>query len=493
MDEGQVTVLLVEDNTADVVLLREMLAGGGIDSFVAEDVPRLATGITRLTEQPYDVVLLDLSLPDSQGLDTYDRLHEQAPDVPVVVMTGTRDQDLAVEAVHRGAQDYLVKGEVDADGLRRCLRYALERMRLRRRLKDYLWKTEASEGRLRRIIEHSADGVVITDQDRTVLYVNSTAEELLGQRAEDLVGAPLGFALPEGGQAEVKVVTETGDVVVVEIGTSETTWDGRAAWVAALRDITERSQAEELQGRLAVEELRVRHLEEVNRLRTLFTQTVSHELRTPLTPLKTAVAMLLDGAIGEVTSEQRKALQMMDRNITRLSRITGDVLDVSSSTDGEEDVRARTLPLEGTLRPTVELLQAKAGVRDVRLEMSVDRDVLARADADTLCQVVALLLDASITHCPSGTQIRLSTRPIADRMVEVRIDDDGRGRTAESMMRDGDFSLDEDTEAGHSGMLFGLALCRSLVEGMGGALSFESRPGEGTTFRFSLPTAGPNG
>jgi signal transduction histidine kinase/CheY-like chemotaxis protein len=490
MDEGQIRVLVVEDNTPDVFLLREMLSGGGVDSFVPEVVDRLATGISRLTEQPCDIVLLDLSLPDSHGLDTYDRLHEQVPDVPVVVMTGTRDRALAVEAVHRGAQDYLVKGEVDADGLRRCLRYALERTRIRRRLKDYLWRTEASEGRLRRIIEQSADGVVITDEDRTVLYLNAAAEELLARPAEDIVGTPFGFSPSGDGTSEVKVVTEDGGIVVVEISTAETTWDGRPARVAALRDITERHNAETLQSRLEVESLRVRQLKEVSRLRSLFTQTVSHELRTPLTPLKTAVAMLMEGTLGEVTPQQARALQMMERNIARLARITTEALDVSSPLS--TDLHPRHVALAATLRPTVELLQPKANVRDVRLEMGIGEDAGAFADPDSLCQVLALLLDASITHCPDGTRIRISHTPVGESQVEVRIDDDGRGRTAESMMRDGDFSLDDEIEAGHSGMLFGLALCRSLVEGMGGALSFESRMGEGTTFRFSLPTAGPS-
>ncbi len=130
MNNTPIDVLLVEDDPDDVLLIQDMLdeAGGGLFKVVYSD--RLSAGLERLAGGGIDVVLLDLSLPDSQGFDTFMRAHSQAPGVPIVVLTGLDDEELAMQAVQEGAQDYLVKGRVNDDLLVRAIRYAIERHRL---------------------------------------------------------------------------------------------------------------------------------------------------------------------------------------------------------------------------------------------------------------------------------------------------------------------------------------------------------------------------
>jgi signal transduction histidine kinase len=127
---------LVEDNRGDARLIREMLKETGA-RFELAHVERLDEGLKRLGEETFDVVLLDLNLADSQGLDTFVRAHAQAPGVPIVVLTGLADEAIGVKAVQGGAQDYLVKGQVDGDPLVRALRYAIERKRAEEALKEY--------------------------------------------------------------------------------------------------------------------------------------------------------------------------------------------------------------------------------------------------------------------------------------------------------------------------------------------------------------------
>ena len=122
-------VLLIEDNPGDARLIWEMLAevkGSPVDLKYAD---RLSSGLERLAEGGIDVILLDLSLPDSEGLDTFAQVHARAPQVPIIVLTGLDDESLAVKAVREGAQDYLVKGQVDGRLLVRAIRYAIERHR----------------------------------------------------------------------------------------------------------------------------------------------------------------------------------------------------------------------------------------------------------------------------------------------------------------------------------------------------------------------------
>lgn len=122
-----ITVLLIEDDPGDADLIREVLADDPQHPFVLEHVERLEAGLTRLSRGQVDVVLTDLSLPDSQGFDTFSKVREHAPQLPIVVLTGFDDEALAVEAVRSGAQDYLIKGQADGKLLSRVLRYAVER------------------------------------------------------------------------------------------------------------------------------------------------------------------------------------------------------------------------------------------------------------------------------------------------------------------------------------------------------------------------------
>lgn len=130
MDNQVTKILLIEDNPGDARLIQEMLAEAESGSITIEWVPKLSEGLERLSRGEIDLVLLDLDLPDSRGLDTFLRAYAQAPDVPFVLLTGIDDETLALNAVRKGAQDYLIKGQVDGELLRRAIRYATERKRV---------------------------------------------------------------------------------------------------------------------------------------------------------------------------------------------------------------------------------------------------------------------------------------------------------------------------------------------------------------------------
>jgi two-component system, cell cycle sensor histidine kinase and response regulator CckA len=128
-----VSALLVEDNPGDRRLIREMLAETTASSFEVQHADRLQAAIDYLVQSKVDVVLLDLGLPDSQGLATLRRIYAQVPDLPIVVLTGLNDEVIGVQAVNEGAQDYLIKGQVDTHLLRRTVSYAIERKQAEQR------------------------------------------------------------------------------------------------------------------------------------------------------------------------------------------------------------------------------------------------------------------------------------------------------------------------------------------------------------------------
>ncbi|HVS54585.1 MAG TPA: response regulator [Opitutaceae bacterium] len=129
MDDAAIHVLLVEDNPTDALLVREDLTHRPRGNFTVTHVEQLGAALSRLATMRFDVVLSDLGLPDSDGLDTFEKLRDAAPRTPIIILSGRNDERMAIQAVHAGAQDYLVKGHGSDTDLARAIRYALERWR----------------------------------------------------------------------------------------------------------------------------------------------------------------------------------------------------------------------------------------------------------------------------------------------------------------------------------------------------------------------------
>jgi two-component system sensor histidine kinase UhpB len=159
--------------------LKECLKGNGAVKLKLVHVDRLSQGVKRLAEGDLDIVLLDLNLPDSRGLNTLTTLLGQAPKIPIVVVSGLSDEDTAVEAVKLGAQDYLVKGEISASMLIRVLRYAIERKQAEEAIRE-------NEERFRRIFEEGPLGMATMNSDYCFISVNETFCRLLGYTEQEL-------------------------------------------------------------------------------------------------------------------------------------------------------------------------------------------------------------------------------------------------------------------------------------------------------------------
>ncbi len=136
MVEKTINLLLVEDNPGDVRLFKEFLKSSGDGAFHMEHVSSLASGLNRLHHNHLDLILLDLALPDGTGLQTLQDVHHASPQIPIIILTGSQDETLAMESLQNGAQDYLIKGQVNGDLLVRAVRYALERFTLFQKVRE---------------------------------------------------------------------------------------------------------------------------------------------------------------------------------------------------------------------------------------------------------------------------------------------------------------------------------------------------------------------
>ncbi len=174
-------VLLIEDNPGDARLVKEMLVDADASKFNLTHVGLLSQGLSLLRNESHHVILLDLSLPDGHGLDTISQVCAVAPDLPVVILTGLDDETTAIRAVQEGAEDYLVKGQMDANLLARAIRYAIERKRGEEALRE-------SEEKYRTILENVEDGYYEVDLAGNLTAFNDSMCRISRTPKEQLIG-----------------------------------------------------------------------------------------------------------------------------------------------------------------------------------------------------------------------------------------------------------------------------------------------------------------
>ncbi|KVW96941.1 EAL domain-containing protein [Thiobacillus denitrificans] len=256
MNDSPTTVLLIEDDPADARLIQDALAGTGNSPFRVEWVTRLSDALIQLGSEGFEVVLLDLSLPDSQGLEAFDQVFQAAPDSLILVLSGLTDEETALQAMQRGAHDYLSKGHVDAHWLPRALRYVIDRKTARGAL-------QSSEERFRAMSDASPLGIFVSDAEGRCTYTNAAYHTISGLSFEQTLGTNWSTAIhPEDrervlaewrdaarGQApfqtEFRFLQEDKRIVWTRVN-SAAMLDGKKSFgrVQTVEDISDRKSAE---------------------------------------------------------------------------------------------------------------------------------------------------------------------------------------------------------------------------------------------------------
>lgn len=220
-------VLVLEDNLADAQLLRTILSSATGISLQLEHAATLAEGLQRLKCGEFDLVLLDLSLPDSQGPQTFAQVHTAVPHLPIIILSGLDDEELAIETVRQGAQDYLVKTQVDARLLARSMRYAVGR----KRAEEALWQEREL---MRTLMDNTPDRIYFKDERSRFLRINpalaamfklSDPQQAVGKTDFDFFTAEHA----EAAFADEQRIIRTGQPII-GIVEKETHPDGRVTW-----------------------------------------------------------------------------------------------------------------------------------------------------------------------------------------------------------------------------------------------------------------------
>lgn len=502
MAYNEIAVLLVEDNPADIALLMELLQDSEIQSWRIAHCKRLSLALEQLQKETFDVVLLDLSLPDSQGLDTVVQLQATVPHVPVVVLTGLLDQTLALRAVAEGAQDYLVKGQLSSELLVKTVEYAIERNQILRKLQDQTQQLittneilEQREREFRTLVENTPDIIARYDCQFRCLYINPASTKQIGISTGDYLGKTLfelGYPqeMAQFLENALESVFKTQQMQIDEVRVRyQEEWktyqiyvvpefkaDGWMESVLTIaHDITQLRQTEAA----------FAEAETANRTKDEFLATLSHELRTPLNPILGWTKLLRSRPF---SSEQvQVALETIERNAQRQAQLVEDLLDLSQIIRGQLPLALTPVLLIEPVQAAIETVRLSAEAKGIEIESKLDPVVgYVRGDAVRLQQLMWNLLSNAIKFTPSNGKIMLQLEPIGQE-AQITIKDTGKGIQPNFLPFVFDRFRQEDssTTRQYGGLGLGLALVRQLVEAHGGTVVAES-PGEGQGALFTI-------
>jgi two-component system sensor histidine kinase UhpB len=222
-----INILLIEDNPGDALLIREMLKEGERTVFKVVHDKKLDDGLKHFYNEDFDVILLDLGLSDSQGIETFNRIKNVASKVPIIILTGLSDKEFAINTMSKGAQDYLVKSYLDSILLDRAIHYAIERKRIEEKLKE-------SEERYRVMVEKTRSGVFRINSRNELNYINKHMAEMLGYQENEIINRSIFDFMDREGRKNLndhikRIKNRTGDIHELQFINK----DGSKLWALA--------------------------------------------------------------------------------------------------------------------------------------------------------------------------------------------------------------------------------------------------------------------
>jgi signal transduction histidine kinase/CheY-like chemotaxis protein len=499
------TALLVEDNPGDARLLREMLNEDPSHDIALTHVGRLSEAETYLLEQRVDIILLDLGLPDAQGLEAVRRIQIAAPHIPLVVMTSLDDESLGAQALQEGAEDYLVKGQLEARWLLRALRYAIERKTMKTALFAETERARDSEGRFRDFAETGSDWYWETGPDHRFSHIAGRGRT--ASRDTSVIGmqpwecAADAMTEPEKWH-ECRTIMDRHerfrDFVYVlddDQGKRPTiTVSAKPVFDAAgqflgyrgtARDITEEAAAE--RGLRAAKAT----AETASLAKSQFLANMSHELRTPLNAIIGFSEMLAAGMVEQLTPQQQGYVANIHEGGELLLRVINDVLDLARIDAGKFMLREEEgVELGRVTNSCIALVRGQANIGGVHLSSEIEGRVpLVIADSTRLKQICLNLLSNAIKFTDTGGSVILAVRRAESGGIALEVRDTGSGMTAaEIEVALQPFGqVDGGLARRHNGTGLGLPLARQLAELHGGSLHVDSEKGHGTAITVTLP------
>lgn len=494
-------VLIVEDSPTQAQMLNISLRRLNIG---AERVGTLSDALVRLNRPDFDVILLDLSLPDSSGLNAFQKLHAQNRSMPIVVLTGLDDQTIALQAVKEGAQDYLIKGRASEDSIVRCLRYAVERARSELALIE-------SEKRTRLIIENSLDAFMAVDESGIIIDWNRQAEKLFGYTRQEILGKYAGELIRPGSfrrnvvpdfkqlindkkrdilnrRTQGYALAKNGREFIIEFGIFAVKDGSRETYCGFINDITERKEFERKRRQINQEleqrvEERTADLMRSNEELHQFAKIASHDLQEPLRAVQGFANLLASRYKDKLDNDANDFIDFILDGTARMQQLIQGVLAHSSIQSSGEQIALNSVT--SVLEEVLANLSQSIAENAATITMGDLPSVLV--ERPQLIQLFQNLISNSLKYTDGQPpKITIAAELHVDQWL-FSVQDNGIGIDSKYAEKIFDMFARLHGRTKYEGTGMGLAICKKIVTAHGGKIWMESEPGQGSIFFFTLP------
>ena len=439
--------------------------------------------IEGVSAEHFDIILLDLMMPEMSGFDVLARIKALDPGTVVIVITGYATLEHSVEAMKKGAFDFIPK-PFSPEHLRVTVAKAIEYTEALRDIAD-------SRSRLRVLVNHIADGVMCTNPQNQIALANPAFLRMVGCPAPSAIGWQMDEVVLYPQIREM--VSRALNMPESELSelTEEITLNGNNRTEELVLSIRCAPFRDRIGRNLGV--ITILHditaLKRMDRMKSQFVSTVNHEIQSPLNTVMMQLQVVLDGLAGELSEKQQNILSRVSQKINSLSRMASELLDLAKIESGLISLEREPVNILTIIRDQVAFHQPRAESQAIRLEIDAPEVLpLVVANRRNMEAVLSNLITNAIKYSPDGGRVTVSAAIEAD-FLSIRIQDTGIGINSEDLklVFNQFYRVKNEKTRYINGTGLGLAIVKRIVESHEGRIKVESRPGEGSTFTVFLP------
>jgi two-component system, OmpR family, phosphate regulon sensor histidine kinase PhoR len=489
--QEEMKVLVVDDEKSIRDGSQRILERMGFGVFTAKNGEE---GLEVLDRQDIAIVLLDLKMPGIDGMEVLRRIRETKSPILVIVITGFATLETAIEAMKRGAYDFIPKPfepdqlRIVVNRARETIRLTIEAQKAEEERQRTLSDLGTEKSRIRTIIESLPNALLVTNAHGQAVLMNPAFKKMFGIGQDSPTNNPIGFYISDEELCRLVMDISRGRYIDFEdIPTYEFSLGPDKYLLARSQPVL--GDRKECLGAV-VTFLDITAMKVLDRLKSEFVAKVSHELRSPLSTIHEQIAQVIRDTAEEETEKDQHILSRAKEKTQGLISLIGDLLDLSRIESGSANMEPKAIKLDELLKSVVEFMEVRAKSKNQELGLNLPEKKLPELNMDPMAleSIFGNLITNALNYTPEGGRVLVNVEYDAGP-IRIHVIDNGFGIEAKYLDKifDKFYRVKNEKTRFITGTGLGLPIVKGLVDSLGGTITVESAPGEGSKFTVILP------